>query len=187
VNVQDYLFSVAFIGLIFLQVRGRRVTVRSVLLPLVIVGVAAGRYLRGFPTGGNDLALVVVCAGIGLCLGLAGGVVTSMRHGPDGVPVARAGPVAVVLWIAGTGSRLALGIYASNGGGAAIAAFARSHDIDARTALPTALILMALGEALGRYGLLGLRAWSIHGAGGGTTGPRAGGRRGLVSGSIIKR
>lgn len=184
-SAKDYVFSAVFIALIFLQVRGRRVTVRSLLLPVIIVVVAAGRYLHGIPTGGNNLALVAVCAGIGLGLGVLGALVTSVRAGPDGSPVAKAGPLAVILWIAGTGSRLALGIYASNGGAAAIAAFARAHDIDARTALPTALILMALGEVLGRYGLLGLRAWSK--SGGNTSGSSTGRPRGLPAGSMMKR
>jgi len=185
VSAKDYVFSAVFIGLIFLQVRGRRVTVRSLLVPVVIVGVAAGRYLHGIPAGGNNLALVAVCAGIGLCLGVMGALVTSVRPGPDGRPVARAGPLAVLLWIAGTGSRLALGIYASNGGAAAIASFARTYHIDARTALPSALILMALGEVLGRYGLLGLRAWSML-SGGGTPGSGAGWTRRSAGRSMMK-
>jgi hypothetical protein len=162
VSAKDYLFSAVLIALIFLQVRGQPVTVWRLLLPVVIVGVAADRYLHGIPTSGNNLALAAACPAIGLCLGLLGGVVTSVRPGPDGRPVARAGPLAVVLWILGTGSRLALGIYASNGGRSAIESFARAHQIDARTALPTALILMALGEVCGRYGLLGLRTWSMR-------------------------
>jgi hypothetical protein len=165
VSTRDYIVSAIFIGLIFLQVRGRRVTLRSLLLPVVIVGIAAYRYLRAIPTGGSNLALVAVCAGTGLCLGVLGALATSVRPGPDGRPVARAGPLAVLLWIAGTGSRLALGVYASNGGGPSIASFARAWHCDARTALPTALILMALAEVLGRYGLLGLRAWPMSGGG----------------------
>lgn len=162
-SAKDYLFSAVFIGLIFLQVRGRRVTAASLLLPVIIVGVAAYRYLRGIPAGGNNVALVAACAGIGLFLGVAGALVTSVRPGPDGRPVAKAGVLAVLLWVVGTGSRLAFGIYASHGGAAEIASFARANDIDARTALPSALILMALAEVLGRYGLIGLRAWSMAG------------------------
>lgn len=164
-STNDYIFSAVFIGLIFLQVRGRRVTAGSLLVPVIIVGVVAYRYLHGIPTGGNNLALVAVCAGTGLCLGLLGGLATSVRAGPDGRPVAKAGLVAVILWVIGTGSRLAFGIYAGHGGAAAIASFARAHHIDARTALPSALILMALGEVVGRYGLLGLRAWSMRSGG----------------------
>jgi hypothetical protein len=187
VSAKDYVFSAVFIGLIFLQVRGRRVTVRSLLLPVIIVGVAADRYLRAIPAGGNNLALVAVCSGIGLCLGVIGALVTSVRPGPDGRPVARAGLLAVLVWIVGTGSRLALGIYVSNGGAAAVASMARSHHIDARTALPTALILMALGEVLGRYGLLGLRAWSMLSGHGGTPGSGTGRTRGSARSSMMKR
>ena len=67
-NVTDYLFSAVFIALIFRQVRGRRLTAKGLLLPVVIVAVAADRYLHGFPSGGNNLLLVGVCAGTGLVL-----------------------------------------------------------------------------------------------------------------------
>lgn len=183
-SAKDYIFSAVFIGLIFLQVRGRRVTIGSLVVPVVIVGVVAARYLRGIPAGGNNLALVALCTGIGLGLGVLGALVTSVRPGPDGRPVARAGPLAVILWVAGTGSRLAFGIYASNGGAPAIASFARAQHVDARTALPTALILMALGEVLGRYGLLGLRAWSMPGGG---PGSGAGRTRERPAGSMMGR
>ena len=171
----DYIFSAIFVGLIFLQVRGRRITVRFFLLPVIIVAVAADKYLRGFPTGGNNVILVVICAAIGLGLGIVGALVTSIRRAPDGHPVAKAGFLAVLLWILGTGSRLALGIYASNGGAETIATFARAHDLNVKTALPTALILMALGEVLGRYGLLGVRAWSVLGGHGGPPDSASGG------------
>lgn len=162
----DYIFSAVFILLIFRQIRGRPLTAKSLLLPVVIVAVAADRYLHGFPTGGNDLPLVVLCAAIGLLLGLVSAMVTSVHARPDGTPVARAGPFAVLLWIVGTGSRLAFALYATNGGGPTIARLTRTYHVDSRTAITTALILMAMAEVVGRYGLLALRAWSVRGRGG---------------------
>src|SRR5579875_3280214 len=157
-DAKDYIFSGIFIGLIFLQIRGRPLTARSLLLPVVIVAFFAYRYLNTFPTGGNNLILVAICAGIGLTLGLLSATVTTVRTNHNGVPIAKAGPFAVLLWIVGTGSRLAFAIYATNGGGPAIAHFSRTYHIDSRTAITTALILMALCEVIGRYGLLALRA-----------------------------
>lgn len=138
--------------------------------------MAADRYLHGFPTGGNNLTLVVLCAGVGLLLGLRA-MVTSVHARPDGTPVAKAGPFAVLLWIVGTGSRLAFALYATNGGGPTIARLSRTYHVDSRTAITTALILMAMAEVVGRYGLLALRAWSVRSRGGPPSPNRLGAER----------
>lgn len=161
-DAKDYIFSGIFIGLIFLQVRGRPLTALSLLLPVAIVAFFAYTYLRTFPTGGNNLILVVICATIGLTLGLLSASVTTVRANNNGVPIARAGPFAILLWVVGTGSRLAFALYATSGGSPTIARFTRTYHIDSRTAITTALILMALCEVIGRYGLLALRAHAVR-------------------------
>lgn len=156
-SVTDYIFSAVLIALIFRQVQGRRITVRGILIPVAIVVVVAVHYLHGFPTVGNDLFLIVACASAGLVLGVLSSLATTVYRGPDGSPIAKAGPVAVVLWVIGTGSRLAFGLYSTHGGAPAIARFSRAHHISG-TAWVTALVLMALTEVVGRYGILALRA-----------------------------
>ncbi|MHB8289099.1 MAG: hypothetical protein ACYDEY_07670 [Acidimicrobiales bacterium] len=116
-KASDYVFTAVFIALILRQVRGRRLTAKGMLLPLVIVIVAGVHYLHGIPTGGNNGVLIEACAGIGLVLGLVSAIVTTVRPGPDGTPIAKAGPLAVLLWIVGTGSRLAFALYATHGAG----------------------------------------------------------------------
>jgi hypothetical protein len=162
VNASDYIFSAIFIALIFRQVRGRPLTVKSLLVPVAVVVGFAIRYLRDIPTAGNDLKFTVVCASAGVILGCASGLATTVRAGPDGRPIARAGPLAILLWVLGTGSRLAFGLYALHGGGPEIARLSATYHIIGRDAYATAFILMALCEVAARYGLLGLRATAIR-------------------------
>ncbi len=158
----DYIFSAIFITLIFRQIHGRRLTAKGILIPIAIVAIAANRYLHGIPTAGNDLILVASCIIIGLRLGAACALATAVWPGPDGVPLAKAGAAAVILWILGTGSRLAFGIYATNGGAHTIATISKSLAITGQAWAP-ALILMAFAEVIARYGILALRALTLAG------------------------
>jgi hypothetical protein len=155
----DYLIDITLIGIVLFQVHGRRLTTKSLLLPVGIVAYVAFSYLKTVPTSGNDLYLVVGCALVGATLGGLAARFTSVRPGADGIPVAKAGLLAAGLWILGTGGRLAFQLYASHGGGSAIAHFSASHAITAATAWTAALILMAISEAVVRTGVL---AWRGH-------------------------
>jgi hypothetical protein len=154
----DYLIDISLIGIVLLQIRGRRLTPRELLLPVGIVAYVAYTYLRSIPTSGNDLVLVIGCAAVGALLGGLAGRFTSVTAGANGVPFAKAGFVAAGLWILGTGGRLAFQVYASHGGGRAIEHFSEAHSITSTAAWTSALILMALSEALVRTGILGWRA-----------------------------
>lgn len=161
-TASDYIFSAIFIALIFRQIRGRRLTAKGMLIPIAIVAIAAARYLHGIPTAGNDLILVAACLFIGAALGCASALATSVRPGPDGIPLAKAGTVAVILWILGTGSRLAFGLYATNGGAHTIASVSKALAITGQAWAP-ALILMAFAEVIGRYGTLAVHALAVTG------------------------
>ena len=161
-TASDYIFSAVFIALIFRQVRGRPLTAKSLLVPVAIVVGFAVRYLHNIPTAGNDVTFTVACASAGVVLGCASGLVTTVRTGPDGRPIAKAGPLAIVLWVLGTGSRLAFGLYALHGGGSEIHRLSAAYHIVGRDAYTTAFILMALCEVVARYGLLGLRAAALR-------------------------
>jgi hypothetical protein len=160
-TLSDYAIDIAVIGIVLLQVRGRRLTTRSLLLPIGIVGYVAANYLHSVPTSGNDLFLIIGCAALGLTLGGLAALFTSVKADGQGVPVAKAGLVAAGLWILGTGGRLAFQVYASHGGGAAIERFSTAHSITAASAWTAALILMALSEAVTRTAILALRAGRI--------------------------
>jgi hypothetical protein len=157
----DYVIDIALISLVLLQIRGRRLTPRFVVLPLVLVSWAGVEYLHGVPTAGNDLLLVTITATTGVVLGVLTGLATHIGTGADGYPVARAGVVAATLWILGVGCRFAFQMYASHGGGAAIDRFSAHHQITGNEAWVAALILMAFGEVLARTIVLALRAYVI--------------------------
>jgi hypothetical protein len=69
-SFSDYLINGLLIALVLIQIRGRRLTARNLLLPLGIVGYAATHYLHSIPTAGNDLLLIVAGATVGLTLGV---------------------------------------------------------------------------------------------------------------------
>jgi hypothetical protein len=158
----DYLIDISLIALVVFQIRGRRLTTRALLLPLGIVGWVAYSYLRGVPTAGNDLFLVMGCAAVGAALGGLSGRFTSVYPDADGVPMAKAGLIAAALWILGTGARLAFQLYATHGGGAAIERFSVAHSITTASAWTAALVLMALSEATLRTGILAWRANAVR-------------------------
>ena len=156
----DYILNGILIGLVVLQIRGRRLTFHSMLLPIGTVSIAAVSYLHSFPTAGNDLSLVALAATIGATLGVLCASTTRLTLREDGHPFAKAGPIAAALWLAGVGTRMAFELYATHGGAASIERFSASHDITTLTAWTTALVLMAMGEVLGRTVVL---AWRAHG------------------------
>ena len=155
----DYLIDISLIAIVLFQVKGRRLTTRSLLLPVGIVTYVAFTYLHAIPTAGNDLFLVVGAALAGATLGGLAGRFTSITPNGDGIPVAKAGLLAAGLWILGTGGRLAFQLYATHGGGSAIEHFSATHSITSVVAWTDALILMALCEAVIRTGIL---AWRGH-------------------------
>jgi hypothetical protein len=153
----DYLIDISLIGLVLVQVKRRRLTVKALLLPIGIVAYVAFSYLKGIPTAQNDLFLVVGAAVVGATLGGLAGRFTAITRGPDGV-FAKAGLAAAGLWILGTGGRLAFQVWATHGGGPAIGHFSATHGITSVTAWTSALILMALSEATVRTGVLAWRS-----------------------------
>ncbi len=155
----DYLIDITLISIVLFQMRGRKLTFHSLLLPVGIVAYVAITYLKAIPTNGNNLFLIVGCAAVGATLGGLAARFTTVRVNGDGIPVAKAGLLAAGLWILGTGGRLAFQLYASHGGGPSIEHFSVAHSISTATAWTAALILMAISEATVRTGVL---AWRGH-------------------------
>ena len=156
-TLTDYLLNGLLVALILLQIRGRRLSVHMLGLPVAVVAYVAVHYLHAMPTAGNDLVLVVGGALVGCLLGTGCGLATRVFRNPAGVPIAKAGVLAVVLWVAGVGARLALALYATHGGGAAIVRFSAAHHITSTGAWVAALILMALTEVISRNVVLAVR------------------------------
>jgi hypothetical protein len=157
-STTDYLLNAVLIGLVVLQVRGRRLTLQALLLPLAVVGYVAITYLRSFPTAGNDLVLEIGCLTAGALLGLGCAFSSRLHRDSQGFTVVKAGAVAAGLWVVGIGSRLAFELFVTHGGADSIGRFSIAHDITP-AAWVTALILMAFAEVAFRSGGIYLRAW----------------------------
>jgi hypothetical protein len=146
----DYIINGVLVLLVLRQMRERRLDLRSLVLPAVLVFVAARNYLHALPSGGNDLELVGVLASAGIALGSLCAWFTHVRVGDDGVALARAGWAAAFFWVAGIGSRMAFAFATAHGLRHAIASFSASHQITGADAWTAALVLMALCEVTAR-------------------------------------
>ncbi|WP_042381889.1 hypothetical protein [Streptacidiphilus melanogenes] len=154
----DYLISAALVLLVIPQVRGTRLTVRNMLLPLVAVAAAAAYYLKSFPTQGHDIQLDVAGVLVGAALGAACGAATDLSRVVDGVAVARAGVIAAALWIVGMASRAGFEFWATHSGSSTIASFSRSNLITGSAAWTAGLLLMALAQVLARLAVVRAKA-----------------------------
>ncbi|HEU4977416.1 MAG TPA: hypothetical protein VFT42_00830 [Solirubrobacteraceae bacterium] len=162
-STTDYIVNAVIVLLVLRQIRERRLDLRSLVLPLVLIAFAAHAYLHSLPTSGDSVALIAVLAAAGLTLGSLCALATRVRVAEDGVARARAGGAAAALWVAGVGSRLAFVLAASHGAGPAIAHFSAAHRI-APQGWVWGFVLMALGEALARLLILEVRALRATGA-----------------------
>lgn len=155
-SITDYLVNGLLIALVLLQVRGRKITTRALVLPVAIVAFVAHEYLHAIPTRGNDLLLVLLGAGTGLLLGAGAGLTTRV-FGRNGTPYAKATAAAAVLWVLGVGSRLAFELYTTHGGMGAVERFSAAHQITSGNAWADCLVLMALVEVVSRTAVIALK------------------------------
>jgi hypothetical protein len=162
-SITDYLIDSALVLLVLLQIKGRPLTTKSLIRPLVIVGIAVLNYLHGIPTAGNDLVLVGVLATLGLLIGAASGQTVQMWRGADGQVIARARWLSGFFWVLGMGSRFAFLIWINNGGAATIGHFSAHHAITSGEAWTVALLAMAVFEVCGRSLLLATRRQQLEG------------------------
>ena len=157
-SLTDYIVDILLIAVIFRQMRARELTGRSTILPLVLIGYAGAHYLHVFTPAGNDVALIALLALVGVVLGAASGMTTSVWRDETGTVLARSGFLAAATWVLGMGFRFAFAVYASSkSGGAVIARISQHHAITTGQAWTTALVLMAFGEVLARVGVLQVR------------------------------
>ena len=157
----DYLLNGLLVSLVVLQVRGRRLTAWSLMLPIAIAGYIASVYLHGIPTAGNDLYLALAGAAVGLVLGTACGMATSVFRDKRCLLMSKAGVLAASLWVAGVGSRIAFSLYVQNGGAAEIGRFSVTHQITTGQAWVACLVLMGMMEVAGRTAVLAIRMLAL--------------------------
>jgi len=157
VSTADYIVDIALILVIFRRARPRELTVRSALLPLVLLVAAGVVYLRPSTPAGNDLALIAGLTAAGIALGLISGLSDVVWRGAGQRLLARAGLLSIVAWLAGMGFRFAFAYYATHSGGPAVASFSVRYHITGAETWTTALVLMAFGQVLARVGALQVR------------------------------
>jgi hypothetical protein len=158
-NAVDYILDAVLVATIFLQFRGRRLTVRNLLLPVAIVVYFLVAYLKGVPTAGNDLYLILGGVALGLIFGVGAGAFTRVYTGEKGI-YAKAGLLAAAFWATGVVLRTAFSVYASDGGASADRVIGRvmhSWNITSSNAIVACLLLMVMVEVGSRQLIVGLR------------------------------
>ncbi len=161
-SATDYAINILLVASVLRQLRGRRLTWFGLSWPIAAVVWAATTYLHGYPTGGDNVALVVSGVVAGAALGGACGWLSPVYARQDGRLIVRATGLVALLWVLGTGSRLAFELYAEHGGYPHIEAFDTAHHITGTQTWATCLILMALAEVLARTAFLAPRLWLEH-------------------------
>ncbi|MFE7316513.1 hypothetical protein ACFU7T_25980 [Streptomyces sp. NPDC057555] len=159
-NIIDYCVSGILVLLVVRQVRGSRLDLINLVLPVVLVSATALYYLRSVPTAGNDLVLDLVMAGSGAALGVLCGLTTRLRRKADGI-YAKAGFTAAALWVFGMAFRTVFAFVADHGAGDAIADFSRTHGISSSQAWVAAFVLMALAQVVARLVAIRYRAYRL--------------------------
>ena len=159
----DYLTNAALVLLVLVQLKERPLSTRSLLRPIVILGIVVASYFHGIPTAGNDLVLIGALALLGGVIGVLSGKTVMIRRGDDGQVLAQAGWASAVYWVLGMGSRFAFLIWINNGGRATVASFSAAHSISSGAAWTAALLGMAIFEVLGRTAVLALRRQQLQG------------------------
>jgi hypothetical protein len=160
-TITDYLINAVFVFFVVRQARERRLDLRSMLLPLIIVFFVAGNYVHSIPTAGNDLTLVAALVSVGLVFGIASGFATHIRRATDGDVFARVGWIAGALLIAGISARMIFVFAAKNGAEPAIRSFSITHHIGG-AAWPLALVAMAVAEVAARQITVQVRAHRLR-------------------------
>ncbi|MET7730529.1 hypothetical protein ABZT02_04110 [Streptomyces sp. NPDC005402] len=156
-TISDWLIDLALLLVVFRQLREEKLTLRTILLPLVLIGWAAATYLHDIPTAGNDPVLIGAFAGTGVAFGLAGGLITRVRYA-DGHIRVKATLGAAALWVISMGFRLGFAVWSSRLSGAEhVARFSVDHDLTGEQAWVAALVLMAFGEVVVRLALIVVR------------------------------
>ncbi|GAB2728583.1 hypothetical protein [Kitasatospora kifunensis] len=157
-STTEYCIQIALILLVLRQLRGGKLDLAGLVLPVVLVGVTAVLYLRPFPTAGGDLTLEIVLGGLGVLLGTLAGLATRVWRTREGV-FAKAGLAAAVLWVGGIGARIAFVLCSEHTGfGDQVTRFSIDQHITGQQAWVCAFVLMALGEAVARLVTIRVRA-----------------------------
>src|SRR3954465_1540339 len=113
----EWILNCTLLGWVLLRNLGTRPVTRSTyLVPLAVVAVAAGIYLRHIPGGGNDHVLELAGIGAGVLFGLAAAAGTRLFRDDSGL-MARAGVAFAAVWVVAIGGRIAFAELATHAWG----------------------------------------------------------------------
>src|SRR3954454_1738872 len=105
-STTQYLLNAGLLAFMLWANLGTRTVSRSrFTLPLLLVAVAAGVFLRDVRTAGNDLGLELAGVAAGVVLGLVAAALVRVRRDTGGQLVMHAGGAYAALWIAVIGGR----------------------------------------------------------------------------------
>jgi hypothetical protein len=158
-TITDYLLNAALIGLVVLQIRGHKVTIARLLVPVALTIWGASQFLQTVPTAGGDAALEVSLVFAGCCLGALAALATGIYREGEGA-IAKAGTAAAMLWVVGIGARVGFYIWVTHGGQGAVSSFSASVHVTSGAAWAAGFILMAMAEVVSRTGVLYLK--TVH-------------------------
>lgn len=156
-TTSDYLMDSALVLLVLLQIKERPLSTKTLIRPLIILGVAVANYFHSIPTAGNDLVLIGGLVAVGASIGAASGVTVKMRPGAHGDALVRTGWLSGFFWVLGMGSRFAFAYWITHTGAASLASFSVAHSITSAQAWTDALLGMAVGEVIARTVVLAAR------------------------------
>ena len=155
----EWILNCALLGWVLTRNLGTRPVTRSTYtVPLLVVVIAAGIYLRDIPGDGNDHAVELLGALAGVVFGLAATAFTRVSPGQGGHVVARAGVAFAAVWIVAIGGRIAFAELATHSWGPAVGRFSIAHQITGADAWRAAFVLMALAMVVTRVATTALRA-----------------------------
>jgi hypothetical protein len=157
----DYVLDSLLVLIVFRQIRESRFDRMSLILPLGIAAIVGKSYLHSVPTAGNDLTLVLAFSAVGISFGLLSGLTTRVRADGGAQALVKAGWIAAGVWVLGMGFRFGFALWASHGGGPALARFSATHSITSGDAWTAAVVLMALSEVVVRTGVLWVRSQRV--------------------------
>ena len=113
-TMESWILIIALLLLVvFRQLGEREFTFRSVLLPFIICGIFAYKYLGSIPTDKNDIIVLVIMTLLGAVFGLlmTASVKTKIK---DNKRYTICGVTYLLLWIVGLGWKIIFSYYAQD-------------------------------------------------------------------------
>lgn len=165
-STQVVLFLGLAVAVLATQLGSRRLTIRRLLVPLALVGVAGYEYLQTIPTQGGDLDFIALATAAGAACGLLTAILVRVERDGAGGIITIAGLGYAAIWLAVLGGRLAFGYLAQNQWAGAVRQFSIDHAITGATAWTDAFILMAVGMVVARTLVVAARALALSRQGG---------------------